>query len=222
MVFGGSKMAEYGATVVVSDPDIGNVRNTVAELQSEHSEATFGAHEVYVTRVDSVESLVGYTVESFGRIDILVNNAAIIGAPGWETRDPHHPHEDDWDQIYAVNVKGVAKMSDRVAEFIKPRRYGKIVNIASIAGRQGDPVAPADCASKASVISLTQVYALGLAPYNINVNAICPGMTWTAMRERIADRDINLDESQSGLTPRERFDRSLQETTPLGREMTLV
>ena len=122
-------------------------------------------------------------------------------------------------EVFAY-LNHVAKMSDAVADFMKPRQYGKIVNISSIAGRQGDPEAPAYCASKASVINLTQAYALGLAPYNINVNAICPGLTWTAMWERIADRDINLDESQSGLTPRERFDRSIQETTPLGREMT--
>ena len=158
------------------------------------------------------------SADLFGQIDILVNNAGIIGVSGWENRDT--PSEEDWDQIYEVNVKGVAKASDAVAEYMKGRNYGKIVNIASVAGRQGAPGNPAYNASKASVISLTQAYALGLAPFNINVNAICPGSLWTNMWERIAVRNINLDEDLSGMTPREAFDQSIQARMPLGREQT--
>ena len=212
------KMATYGATVVVTDLNIDNVEQTVSELRAAHPGTSFDALEIDVTRRDSVEHVARTVAESHGRIDILVNNAGIIGAPGWENRDT--PSEDDWDQIYEVNVKGVAKASDAVAEFMKARRYGKIVNIASVAGRQGTPGNPAYNASKAGVISLTQAYALGLAPYNINVNAICPGSLWTPMWDRIATRTINLDDSLSDMTPRAFFDQSIQARMPLGREQT--
>ena len=212
------KMAAYGATVVICDLNIDSVRQTASELSQAHPDTEFGALQVDVTQRESLDRLAGETVDLFEQIDILVNNAGIIGASGWENRD--QPTEEDWDQIYAVNVKGVAKASEAIAEHMKPRNYGKIVNIASVAGRQGGPGNPAYNASKASVISLTQAYALGLAPYNINVNAICPGSLWTNMWERIAVRNINLDDSQSDLTPKEHFDRSIQARMPLGREQT--
>ena len=212
------KMAAYGASVVICDLNIDNVQRTVSELSEAHPETQFGAFEVDVTQRESLDMLAGNTVESFGQIDILVNNAGIIGASGWENRDS--PIEEDWDQIYDVNVKGVAKASDAISEHMKERNYGKIVNIASVAGRQGGPGNPAYSASKASVISLTQAYALGLAPFNINVNAICPGSLWTDMWERIAVRNINLDENLSDTTPREHFDKSIQTRMPFGREQT--
>ena len=212
------KMATYGATVVVCDLNIDNVQRTASELSEAHPDTEFGAFQVDVTQRESLDRLASDSADLFGQIDILVNNAGIIGVSGWENRDT--PSEEDWDQIYEVNVKGVAKASDAVAEYMKGRNYGKIVNIASVAGRQGAPGNPAYNASKASVISLTQAYALGLAPFNINVNAICPGSLWTNMWERIAVRNINLDEDLSGMTPREAFDQSIQARMPLGREQT--
>ena len=140
------KMAAYGATVVVCDLSIDNVRSTASELSEAHPDTEFGAFQVDVTRRESLDRLASDSVDLFGQIDILVNNAGIIGASGWENRDS--PSEDDWDQIYEVNVKGVAKASDAVAEYMKERSYGKIVNIASVAGRQGAPGNPAYNASK--------------------------------------------------------------------------
>ena len=80
-------------------------------------------------------------------------------------------------------------MTDAIAPHMKDRRYGKIINIASIAGRQGSSRNPPYNVSKAGVISLTQAQAQGLAPHNINVNAICPGLLWTPMWERITARN---------------------------------
>ena len=212
------RMAAYGATVVISDLRIDDAQRTASDLRAAHPKATFDTAEVDVTQRESAEHLARQVFESHGQIDILVNNAGIIGAPGWEHRDLSS--EEDWDQIYAVNVKGVVKVSDAVAEFMKPRRYGKIVNIASVAGRQGAPGNPPYHVSKAGVISLTQGYALGLAPHNINVNAICPGSLWTHMYNRILTRAKNLDDSLADLTTRELFDRSTRERMPLGREQT--
>ena len=212
------KMAAYGASVVVADLNINDVEMAVKELRADVPDAEFDSAAVDVTDQDSVDRLAWSVVDAHDRIDILVNNAGIIGAPGWEERD--RPDETDWDQVYAVNVKGIARMSDGVAEYMKPRRSGKIINISSHAGRRGGPGNQPYGVSKAGVIILTQGYALELAPFNINVNAICPGSLWTPMWERIAARSINMDQHLSGLSPRAAFEQSVQQRIPLGREQT--
>jgi NAD(P)-dependent dehydrogenase (short-subunit alcohol dehydrogenase family) len=174
------------------------------------------ASHLDVTDQESVERMAEQAVERFGRIDILVNNAGTIGAPGWEERE--RANESDWDVIYAVNVKGMARVIDVVAGYMKERRYGKIVNIASIAGRLGSLTNIAYGTSKAGAINLTQSTALELAQFNINVNAICPGLLWTPMWDRITSH-LSLDrEKWEGLSQREIFDRMVKERIPLGRE----
>ena len=212
------EMARYGASVVVSDLDNDDVARVAAEIGADHPGVTVDSIALDVTNDESVANMTGQVVDRFGRIDILVNNAGIIGAPGWEERE--EPAEADWDQIYAVNVKGIARVSNSVAEAMKGRRYGKIVNIASVAGRQGSPRNTPYNASKSGVISITQAYALALAPFDINVNAICPGLLWTPMWERIATRTINLNDSLEGSTPREAFEQFVAQSIPLGREQT--
>ena len=212
------ELARYGASVVVSDLDGDAVAQVAAEIGADHPDVTVDSAALDVTDDESVANMTKQVIDRFGRIDILVNNAGIIGAPGWEQRE--EPAETDWDQIYEVNVKGIARASDSVAGAMKTRRYGKIVNIASVAGRQGSPRNTPYHVSKSGVISLTQAYALALAPFNINVNAICPGLLWTPMWERIATRTINLDDSLEGTTPREAFEQFVARSIPLGREQT--
>lgn len=212
------KMAAYGGSVMVADLDADNSANAASEIRASYAGVGVESTDVDVTDRESVARMASEAIARFGRIDILVNNAGIIGAPGWEQRD--RPDESDWDQIYEVNVKGVANASDIVAEYMKPNHYGKIVNIASGAGRQGGPGNPPYNVSKAGVISITQSYALELAPFNINVNAICPGLLWTPMWDRIATRNINMDDDLSGLTPRQAFERVVADRIPLGREQT--
>ena len=212
------KMAAYGASVVVADLDADNAANSAAGIREAHPSVEALSTGVDITDRNSVARLASEAADRFGKIDILVNNAGIIGAPGWEERN--QPNESDWDQIYEVNVKGVANASDIVAEYMKPNSFGKIVNIASGAGRQGSPGNPPYNVSKAGVISLTQAYALELAPFNINVNAICPGLLWTPMWDRIATRNINMDEDLSDLTPRRAFEKVVEARIPLGREQT--
>ena len=212
------EMARYGASVVISDLGGDAVAQVASEIGLDYPEVTVDSASLDVTDDESVANMAAQVVDQFGRIDILVNNAGIIAAPGWENRK--EPDETDWDQIYEVNVKGIARVSDSVAEAMKTKRYGKIVNIASVAGRQGSPRNMPYNASKSGVISLTQAYALALAPFNVNVNAICPGLLWTPMWERIATRTINLDDSLEDFTPREAFEQFVAQTIPLGREQT--
>lgn len=210
------KMAEYGAKVVVADLAVESAVRVAEDLTQDGHDVE--AIAVDVTRASSVERMVRGTVARFGQVDILVNNAGVIASPGWEERN--RPNDRDWDMIYSVNVKGVSKTTDAVVKQMRRRSYGKIVNIASVAGRQGNPGNPPYNVSKAGVISLTQSYALELAPDNINVNAICPGLLWTPMWERIAKRQIRMDQSTSKISPRRMFDRVVAERIPLGREQT--
>jgi meso-butanediol dehydrogenase/(S,S)-butanediol dehydrogenase/diacetyl reductase len=212
------EMARYGASVVISDLDEDAIAQVAADIGGDHPDVDVHSVPLNVTDDESVANMTANVINRFGRIDILVNNAGIIGAPGWEQRE--EPAEADWDQIYEVNVKGIARVTDSLADAMKTRRYGKIVNIASVAGRQGSPRNTPYNASKSGVISLTQAYALGLAPFNINVNAICPGLLWTPMWERIATRTINLNDRMEGTTPRQAFEQFVAQSIPLGREQT--
>ena len=208
-------LAKNGADVVVADINEGDAQAVSQELGAlgRRSQAV----AVDVTDQCSVNELAAQTLDEFGRIDIVVNNAGTIGAPGWEER--LRPNDDDWDHIHEVNVKGIAKVTETVAEHMKSRQYGKIVNIASVAGRVGTRTNFAYGASKAAAINLTRCYATEYAPYSINVNCVCPGLVWTKMWERIASRRIGLNIDEE-MTPRESFDRYVQISTPIGKEQT--
>ena len=208
-------LAKNGADVVVADINEGDAQAVSQELGAlgRRSQAV----AVDVTDQCSVDELAAQTLDEFGRIDIVVNNAGTIGAPGWEER--LRPNDDDWDHIHEVNVKGIAKVTETVAEHMKSRQYGKIVNIASVAGRVGTRTNFAYGASKAAAINLTRCYAVEYAPYSINVNCVCPGLVWTKMWERIASRRIGLNIDEE-MTPRESFDRYVQISTPIGKEQT--
>ena len=121
------------------------------------------------------------TVERFGRIDILVNNAAVYG--GIENKNFARPFEEitveDWDKMMAVNVKGIFLCCKAVVPYMKKQGSGKIVNIASTVALKGVPTFLHYTASKGGVVSMTKALARALGENNINVNAVAPGMTWT-------------------------------------------
>ena len=211
----GAVLARNGADVAVADINLGDAEETAAQISGlGRRPAAIG---VDVTDQESVDAMVQEVIDRFGRIDILVNNAGIIAAPGWEERE--QPNEDDWDQIFEVNVKGIVRVTDAVATHMKERRYGKVINIASVAGRQATGTSAPYSMSKSGVISLTQSQALELATFDINVNSICPSLLWTPMWERISQRWTR-DAKYEGLTPREVFDRTVTDRVPLGRQQT--
>lgn len=209
-------LSRNGAEVIVADINSANADTTAKEASDTGTPAVPVALDV--TNQDSVDTMVTDVVSRHGRIDILVNNAGVIAAPGWEGRDK--PSEDDWNMIHEVNVKGMARVTEAISPHMRERQYGKVVNIASIAGRLGTLTSGPYGASKAGVINLTQYWAIELAPYNINVNAVCPGLLWTPIWERIALRYSNDSEKYPGLSTREVFERTVRERIPLGREQT--
>ncbi|CAI8054843.1 3-oxoacyl-[acyl-carrier-protein] reductase FabG [Geodia barretti] len=191
-------LAERGADIAVCDINLDGAQQTAGHIAAIGREAT--AYEVDVTSQSQLREI------------------GVIGAAGFE--DTTTSREEDWDLTFDVNVKGTALASDAVSSHMKERRFGKIVNIASHAGRGGGAGGGAYGASKAAVIHLTQSYAMDLAPFDINVNAICPGSIWTPMWERIAVRTQRNRPEQQQLTPREIFDAAIMERCPLGREQT--
>jgi len=210
------ELARNGADIAIGDINLDDAVKVAQEID-DLNQIGIGTF-LDVTNSDSVNDMVAKVLKKFGRIDILINNAGIIAAPGWENRE--ESTDDDWDLIYEVNVKGMAKVTQRVAKIMKQQLYGKIINISSIAGRIGNLTHIPYGASKASVINFTQSMALTLAPFDINVNAICPGILWTPMWKRIAERSSAISEISVGLSPREVFDRAVKERIPLGREQT--
>jgi NAD(P)-dependent dehydrogenase (short-subunit alcohol dehydrogenase family) len=136
-----------------------------------------------VSNAEQVDEMVAQTLDTFGQVDILVNNA---GALAGRDRVPVVELEEDaWDYVQNVNVKGTFLCCRAVARaMIERGQGGKIINISSTAGKRGVARYAAYCASKFAVRGFTQALALELAPYHINVNAICPGLTDT---ERVAE-----------------------------------
>jgi D-sorbitol dehydrogenase (acceptor) len=134
-----------------------------------------------VTKRDDIRRIVGATVERFGGIDILFNNAALF-----DMRPILDESWDVYDRLYAVNVKGMFFLMQAVAlRMVEQGRGGKIINMASQAGRRGEALVSHYCATKAAVISYTQSAALALAKERINVNGIAPGVIDTPMWEQV-------------------------------------
>ena len=212
----GLVMAERGADVAVADIDWEGAKKVRDELALGNNKVR--AYQVDVTKTDELETLVRDVLDGFGRIDVLVNSAGVVGAPGYE--DTTRSRIEDWELTLDVNVMGTVLATEAVTPYMIERRNGKIVNVASHAGRGGARGNAAYGSSKASVIHLTQSYALELAPYNINVNVVCPGTIWTPMWERIAERVRRNDPSKRNLTTRQIFDDSIQQRCPLNRGQT--
>jgi D-sorbitol dehydrogenase (acceptor) len=166
------RYAAEGARVVVAD---------VLE-QDAAATATAIGHDAFavrldVTRRDSIDDMVRAVVAEAGRIDILVNNAAVFDmAPLLEIT------EESYDRQFAVNVKGLLfTLQAAAAQMVRQGHGGKILNLSSQAGRRGEPLVAVYCASKAAVISLTQSAGLALIRHRINVNGIAPGVVDTPM-----------------------------------------
>lgn len=210
------KLADKGASVMIADINEEAAAQTAAEVKE-----VSGKSAVFVTDVTDLEAcngLVEATTELLGAVDILVNNAGIAGSAGWQTRS--YSTEEDWKQTYQVNVIGMSNITAAFQPQMIKKRSGRIVNIASIAGREGRPSLPHYSASKAAVISLTQSIALELARFNITMNAICPGLLWTPMWEQIGDRYAYDMPAYEGMNPREVFDAMIAEKIPMQKEQT--
>ena len=173
-------MAAEGAAVAAADIDFAAAQETVEAMAAQTNRAL--AIEADCGDVASIERMIEKVIAEFGRLDIIVNNAGV-------TRYAYVMDltEADWDRIHRVNAKGVFFCMQRAAKEMIPRGGGRIINIASIAGRgHAGSSNVAYAASKGAVMAMTMLAAHQLGRHNINVNAICPGMTMTELGERNA------------------------------------
>jgi 3-oxoacyl-[acyl-carrier protein] reductase len=187
------RFVQSGAKVAIWDRDIALAEKTAKALDN-----SVVAIACDVGDPASVAKARDKTLERFARIDILVNNAGIAGAIAktWET------DVDDWRQVMRINLDGPFICSRAVVPLMIAQNYGRIVNIASIAGKEGNPNAAHYSASKAGVIALTKSLGKELAGYDIAVNAVTPAAAKTAIFEQITQAHIDFMLSK---IPRNRF-----------------
>ena len=165
--------AEEGAAVIVCGRSEDLAKSLAEELTQKGKKAV--ALRLDVTSADSVNQVVDQVAKQFGKIDILVNNAGI--SPIW--RRAEDTGKQDWDQIIATNLTGAFLCAQAVGKVMIKQKSGKIINMTSVGGEVALPRLVAYCASKAGIISLTQVLAAEWAQHNILVNAIGPSYVET-------------------------------------------
>jgi meso-butanediol dehydrogenase / (S,S)-butanediol dehydrogenase / diacetyl reductase len=171
------ELLRAGARVVLADVN----RESVQAAASGLGEGTY-AEVVDVTDPGSVEGLRDAAVRELGRVSVLVNNAGVLSvAPVLEM------HVGEWDRVMAVNARGVFLCSRAFGRHMVDSGGGSIINMASIAGKRGDPTLAHYAASKFAVVGFTQSLAMELAEHGVRVNAVCPGAVATPMLEGLAD-----------------------------------
>jgi NAD(P)-dependent dehydrogenase (short-subunit alcohol dehydrogenase family) len=199
-------LAEAGATVVVADIAGDKAEAAAAEIAATQRRAL--AVQADVGDVADIDRMVRLVIEAYDQIDILVNNAGVT-----RRADIMELTEADWDRIHRVNAKGVFFCLQRVAREMIPRRSGRIINIASIAGKgYAGASNVAYAASKGAVIGMTKLAALQLGKHNINVNAVCPGVTRTAL----SDANLAVSAQKEGVSLAE-MERRRAAAIPLQR-----
>ena len=190
------KLAAEGIKVVVNDVVKENGEKTVADIRSNGGEATYIGADI--SKWDGARSLIDKTVETYGTLDILVNNAGI-------TRDKliKDMEEKDWDMVLNINLKGAFNCSKFATPIMVEKKYGKIVNLSSRA-HLGNPGQANYSSSKAGIIGLTKSMALEFGRFNINVNAVAPGMVATEGLKTIPKYDLVLERAIK-ITPLKRI-----------------
>jgi NAD(P)-dependent dehydrogenase (short-subunit alcohol dehydrogenase family) len=174
--------AELGANVVGVDWNREAGEATVEGIGGTGHVARFCHADV--SREAEVAGMVRFAVEQFGRLDVLVNNAAVqVVATLTETS------EADWERVHSVNLKGVFLCSKHAIPEMIRAGGGSVVNIASILGLVGDPDLAAYCAAKGGVIALTKAAAMGYGPRGVRVNCLCPGDVDTPMVQEYFNKD---------------------------------
>ncbi|HSR11851.1 MAG TPA: SDR family NAD(P)-dependent oxidoreductase [Thermodesulfobacteriota bacterium] len=169
------RLAKDGAAVIVADVDGKGAQDAANRLGAGTGKSL--AVQADVSRAADVEKMVKEVLGRFGKIDILVNNAGILG-PYADVAD--YP-EEIWDQIMAVNLKGTFLCCKAVLPHMKERRGGKIVSLASVAGKEGNAKMAPYAASKAAIMSLTKTLGKETATLNIQVNCVTPALCETDM-----------------------------------------
>ena len=183
-----------GAKVIIWDIDENECKKAISKINSKD----FSFQIVDVRQIKEVESKLKEVEKKFGKIDIFINNAGIAGI---NTSVIDYPIE-EWNKVIDLNLNSVFYCCKSVVPFMIKNKYGRIVNIASIAGKEGNPNASAYSTSKAGVIGLTKSLGKELASYNIAVNCVTPAVAKTRIFDQMTKEHIDYMLSK---IPRNRF-----------------
>jgi 3-oxoacyl-[acyl-carrier protein] reductase len=184
------KFAKEGAKVVVSDINEEDVNKTVEEIKAEDGES-FGIVANVVIR-DQVDKMIEDTVEKYGKLDIIVNNAGITADAKLVKMT-----EDQWDKVIAVNLKGVFNCGQAAAKVMTEQGHGVILNASSIVGIYGNFGQTNYAATKWGVIGMTKSWAKELGGKGIRVNAVAPGFIVTPMTEKMPEKVLEMMKNKS-------------------------
>lgn len=194
------KLAEEGARVmVVTRKDMANLEKTVQQIKDLGGEAAL--FQADVARETDMLNMAEETNKAFGRIDILINNAAIYD--GIKRKPFHEIDPDEWDLVMTVNVKGAFLAARAVFPYMKAQGYGKIVNLSSEVFFTGSHGFAHYVASKGGIVGLTRALAVELGPHNICINCVAPGFTDTEASRGLAD----VTKYDTSKTPLRRLER---------------
>ena len=213
-------LAGGGARVAIVDLDLAEAENLASQVSA-------GAIALCadLTEETQVEAMVSRVVKEFGGLDIVVNNAGATRTPVGESTENYGVRtlkldQKNWDDQLAQNLRTTFLGTKAAVPELQRRGGGSIVNIASIAGLSATPTLPAYAAAKAGVISFSRSCALDLAPDNIRVNAICPGLLWTRVWDELASGMKRNVAAMADRQPRDIFLDIVARSVPLGREQT--
>jgi meso-butanediol dehydrogenase/(S,S)-butanediol dehydrogenase/diacetyl reductase len=197
------RLASEGANVTVADLNLEGSATVVEEIEEQGGSAL--AVHCDVTRRESVEAAIAETAARFGRLDVMFNNAGISHVTRFLEIS-----ESEWEDIMRVNGLGVLLgMQEAARQFQRQGAGGKIVNTASIAGKEGFPLFAHYCASKFAVIALTQAGARALAADKITVNAFCPGVVTTELWKQLDGEFVAMGETERAGQALEEFGRGI-------------
>ena len=173
-------MAKLGAQVIIAS------RNKTRGIKTGHNINLKGYRAIYIatdiSKIDDINSMVEKVVKKFGKVDILINSAGINIRNSIEKYK-----EEDWDKIIDTNLKGIFFCCQKVGEVMVRQKYGKIINIGSVAGEQVLPIRSIYNGSKAGVHLISKSMAIEWAKHNINVNVVAPGMIITPLTEKLLE-----------------------------------
>lgn len=200
------RFAKEGCSSAIADVLDHEGEKTVADINKTGRSAIYIHCDV--TNSANVRDMVAKAIAKFKKIDIMVNCAG-IGRPPTPISAIT---EEEYDKVVAVNMKGIFLCLQAIEPHMKANNYGKIVNIASLAGISPTPISMHYAAAKAGAKFLTECFAMAVAPYNITCNAILPGMIRT---------DMTRDFAPPGITDLDAFMKMLAQSIPLGREGTV-
>lgn len=179
------RLANAGADVAILDLDLTSARNVSKEIENLGKQAL--PIQADVSQSNDVNDAVNTVISKFGSVDILVNNAGIAG----RTLPLTELEESDWNAVLGVNLTGVFLCCKAVIAPMIAQDYGRIVNVASIAGKEGNPTMIPYSVSKAGVICLTKALAKEVTGYNIRVNAVSPAVIETPIMDGMAQTTID-------------------------------